>query len=290
MNRTVILDDGAGMQLVASDQFGSNVWVEDVKGWLDGAAVRNTWTPRLGDGSFPSTLHREGREMTLIGHHICSSQNEMLTVARALSGAFPSGKEGAGTLRVIDAYGDLTALDLGLDGQVMVEHDMVKHWLRWQIPIRSQHSELYGQPEYATAEVAGSGAGLVWPLFNNAGQTLDWGYSNTSTATVRNTGNSVAYPRVTVTGDMRSGFVVTLSGDHADSGSWRVAWQMDTRPYSPVVVDFAGSVTVNGVDQSWALTEAGWGGVRPGGQVSVNIEPIASGSGSALLELRPTYV
>lgn len=286
--------DGCGLTIRADDRIGTDSWVSRVDGWFDGADIRADEQDRMGDGAFPVTLWRKGRTLTLAGTRKFKSGEETVRFARQLSAAFRSGTEGNGSLRVVDDTGDLRALGLALDGRPKVAHDTVFNRVEYELPLIAPDPYLYGDPLLTQAFVQGTGTGLIFPLFDDAaGNTtnvLEFGDEQPPPVTLVNAGNAVAYPVVTVTGDMRSGFVLTLSGDKDDAGPWRVAWQMDTRPQSPVLVDFSGSVTVDGVDQSWALTERGWGGVRPGGKVTLSITPIAAGSGSAILSLRPTYL
>lgn len=286
--------DGCGLTIRADDRIGTDSWVSRVDGWFDGADVRTNKADRLGDGIFSSDLWRSGRTLTLAGTQKFKTGTETVAFARRLSAAFRSGQEGNGSLRVVDDTGELWALGLALDGRPKVAHDIVFNRVEYELPLLSPDPYLYGNPTQSQAFVQGTGTGLIFPLFDDAeGSTtnvLEFGDEQPPPATLINTGNATAYPVVTVTGDMRSGFILSLSGDKDDSGPWRIAWQTDTRPGSPVTVDFSGSVTVDGVDQSWALTERGWGGVRPGGRVDFAISPIAAGSGSALMTLRPTYL
>ena len=294
MHRWVEFHDGNGFSLHGEAHHEATCIVTELSGWFEGAEVRQERTERLGDGEFPSYMWRKGRDFNLAVLERFETQQQVIDRARAISAVFRSGEPGHGWITADFEGKRLTAVDVGLDKRPRVTQNLDNLSIRYELPLFSTDSYLYGEPVQSQAFVQGTGTGLIFPLFDDAdGNTtnkLEFGDEQPPPATLINTGNATAYPVVTVTGDMRSGFILSLSGDKDDSGPWRIAWQSDTRPFSPVTVDFSGSVVVDGVDQSWALTERGWGGVRPGGAVSFTISPIAAGSGSALMTLRPTYL
>lgn len=286
--------DNSGITIVLGEETSKGTILSKLDGWY-GVEVRSPDSvARLGDGVFPRHLWRTERKITLAGITVGLSDTEAWSFSRQISSLFQSGTDRSGLLTVTDRPGTTLTAGVQLDGAPKVALLPEYGWVRWELPLVAPDPYLYGEPVQSQAFVQGTGTGLIYPLFDDAeGNTtnvLEFGDEQPPPATLINTGNAVAYPVVTVTGDMRSGFILSLSGDKDDPGPWRIAWQTDTRPYSPVTVDFSGSVTVDGVDQSWALTERGWGGVRPGGAVSFSISPIAAGSGSALMTLRPTFL
>lgn len=295
--RITRFEDGCGFGAVDTRE-GDGAWstiITKLDGWYEGADTKRAMEDRLGDGGFSAPLWRQQRKLTLGVTEWLPSRDATAERARQVSAVFRSGDDGHGRVVVDDpSLGRISTPAVSLDGRPKVIHSERDCRIEYELPLICDDPYLYGEPVQSQAFVQGTGTGLIFPLFDDAdGNTtnkLEFGDELPQPATLINTGNATAYPVVTVTGDMRSGFILSLSGDKDGSGPWRIAWQTDTRPGSPVTVDFSGSVTVDGVDQSWALTERGWGGVRPGGAVNFSISPIAAGSGSALMTLRPTYL
>ncbi|OYO16640.1 hypothetical protein CGZ93_17930 [Enemella dayhoffiae] len=198
---------------------------------------------------------------------------------------------GSGVLTVADEFDTISAVSLALDGNRKVRYSVDSCMVEWELPLISPDPYLYGVPQAMRIVTPGAGRGLVWPLFRNkAGQQigrLDWGTPDESdTEPLTNTGNATAYPVVRVHGNFPAGFELVLA-----AGGWhRIVFNADIRGRE-IVVDFAGSVTVDGVDMTWALSERGWAGVEPGQQMSASIRSLsAEGSGTADVELRATYL
>lgn len=286
--------DGCGVELHAVHRPLTPCVVTKIDGWFDGGEVRTAWVSRVTDGVFPDELWRGGRKLTLGVTEWLETEQEVERRAREISGVFRSGRAGDGELTVSGIVDELSAVSLALDGQPKVARFLRAGRIEWELPLLAPDPYLYGPVQATTAFTPGTGEGLVYPLFDDdAGNTtgvLEFGESAPPAATLVNTGNAVAYPTIEVVGDMRSGFDLALAGDQTTSGRWGVTYRGDVRPAAPVTVDMAGRVLVNDVDQSWALTRRDWGGVEPGGSVTVTISPAAGGAGTARLSLRPTYL
>lgn len=292
--RWATLDDGASRSITLTTGVNSSDVLTDVTGWYGGAGLRTERIDRLGDGAFPSPTVREGRKLTLTGVAQRATPAQIEQFVRELSGMFPSGTT-KGHLEVGHENGDaLTAVGVEPDGPPRITTSFDYGWCRFEIPLYVPDPYLYGDPAQTVAFTATLGSGLEYPEFDNAdGVTtgvLEFGSSMPEPVPVVNTGNAVAYPVIEVAGDFRSGFTLALAGDRAGGGSWGVTYSADVRPGAPVVVDMGGRVLVGGRDQSWALTRRDWGGVRPGGAVSVSIAPNSGGDGTARLMLRPTWM
>lgn len=288
MRQVMVLDDGAGHRL-SLDTSESNDILLRLEGWYGGASVRRDDTARLTDGLFDTRILRGERKLTLRALVQRLSPSEMESYERTLSGLFPSGGP-TGSLSLTNLNGTLTA-GVQLDGPVKVDANLDYGWVEWELPLICPDPYLYGEVQSRRIVTAGAGRGLVWPLFRNkAGAQvgrLDWGAPDESdTSPLTNTGNATAYPVVRVSGNFPAGFELSLT-----AGDWhRIVFNADVRGRE-IVVDFSGSVTVDGVDMSWALSERGWAGVEPGQQATAAIRSLsAEGSGVAHVELRPTYL
>lgn len=266
--------------------------VTEFTGWLEGAEVRRERVERLGDGEFPSMVHRIGRDFNLAVLERFEQARDVIVRAREVSSVFRSGEAGRGTLRAwFEGTEVLESVDVALDKRPRVRQNLDNLTLTYELPLYSPDPYLYGEVQSRRIVTAGAGRGLVWPLFRNkAGAQvgrLDWGAPDESDISpLANTGNATAYPVVRVSGNFPAGFELSLT-----AGDWhRIVFNADVRGRE-IVVDFSGSVTVDGVDMSWALSERGWAGVEPGQQATAAIRSLsAEGSGVAHVELRPTYL
>ena len=101
--------------------------------------------------------------------------------------------------------------------------------------------------------------------------------------TVTNQGNATAWPVVTVSGDFPGGFRLT-------SGTRAVEFGFAVFPQSPVVVDMAGSVWVGGAERSHWLRRRDWISVPPQGSASIALDPLAGGTGRAVVAVRDTWL
>ena len=279
-NRWARLDDGAG-----------RVVFLDVAGGSDRVLTADR-DELIGDGTFTARTLRSGRKLTLGGLAHCPDQAQTEQFERMLSGLFLSDTIGTGTKGTLvhdNGTGPLTAEGVEPDGPPRIETDFRFGRVRFEIPLFAPDPYLRAEPQLSTTSPAGLDAGLEWPLFDNgAGVTtgfLEWSVGSSQVAVpVTNHGNAVAYPVVVVSGNFPSGVSVALS-----TGA-RVTYRGTIWPASPATIDFGGSLSIGGVDQSWAVTDPVWGGVAPGGVVSFSVEPVSGGAGSAVLELRSTYL
>lgn len=293
MIRSVTFSDGCGYTITALGQLDARVFATKVDGWFEGADVRTESINRIGDGQFPSELWRTGRKITLAVTQRLSSEEETDRAARAVSQVFRSGEIGEGVLTVAGIGPTLSAHGLELDGRPKVSHNLVYKRVEWELPLLATDPYLYGDVQRTLATTGSAGQGLEYPLFDDqeTGVTtgvLEYGEAPPPPAELVNDGNQVAFPVVTVSGSFPNGFAVdVITGGHV----YGVTYRSTVSPVSPVRVDFAGDVTVGGSDQSWALVRRDWGGVDPGGRMTVRLTALsAEGAGSAEVALRSTYL
>lgn len=311
MARTLRLDDGWLIDWTLTDQLGDTDVFTKLEGWYGGSDIRTDKTARWQDGTYLGHLWREGRQLTIAGYHkidcTLDPEYEADRLRRAISGAFKSGSRSPGTVRVTEHSTGVTLECLGvqLDGRPKFTLNLPKGRVDWELPLMSGDPYLYEVmapgADSVSASPLGPGSGLEFPLFDDeeTGTTtgfLEWtGIAAAAAGTAHNFGNAVAYPRIIVEGTFPSGFRLTLTGDGPvdDLGAkkpWEVTYRGDVSPASPVTIDMAGTILINDVDQSWALSDPHWGGVDPGGSVTFDIEPISVGAGTATLQLRSTYL
>ncbi|WIY84338.1 hypothetical protein [Propionimicrobium sp. PCR01-08-3] len=112
---------------------------------------------------------------------------------------------------------------------------------------------------------------------------LSFGAARNVQRQLTNDGNATAYPTFTVEVDDGSGFRLT-DGEHV------VEWVGACSKTVPVTVDMGGTVTVNGLDRSVQLSRADWFGVPPHGSITVRLETLQGGTGSALATVRDTWI
>ncbi|NNG20492.1 hypothetical protein HJ590_13135 [Naumannella sp. ID2617S] len=294
MSRIVMFDDGCGF--VLRDRQVGGEWVEfctKLDGWIEGSDIRSESVPRITDGGFPSVTWRAERKFTVAFSQWCDSRAELLARARTASGTFRSGSIGGGVITVDDPdSGVLSSLDVSLDGRPKVLHNEQTCRLDVELPLISPDPYLYGDPQVSRAVTGNAGQGLEYPLFDDqeTGTTtgvLEYGDIPLPPVELTNGGNATAYPVVEVSGNFPAGFVLDITSGGQTFGVTYNA----TVGNAAAVVDMSGSVTVAGVDQSWALTRRDWGGVEPGRQMTFSLRSIsAEGSGYGTATLRATYL
>lgn len=300
MNRWATLNDGYGNEIhltTGTDAAIGHILLTKLDGFYGGSEFRLERTSRLGDGLFNSGTNRNGRKLTLAGVASFATGEETEAFARMLSGLFLSDshyhiEKQSGWLEAENSNGILRAHRVEPDGEIKIQTQIVQCWVRFEIPLLCPDPYLYGPLQQTMAFTAGAGGGLEYVLFDDETATttgvLEFGAGAVEgAASLVNTGNAVAYPVVEVVGDFPSGFELRFSGD--GPSRWGVTWAGMLSRQEPAWVDMSGSVSVGKLDQSRYLTERFWGGVRPGGQVTVSVFANSGGSGSARLTLLPAY-
>lgn len=291
VHRWAYLSDGAltaiGLRAARGDDA-----LTALDGWYGGVEFRlDGRASRLGDGTFPAATKRGGRKLTLAGVVQRNTAEDIERYERALSGLFPSG-ETKGWLEAENSTGVLLCEGVEPDGAPRITTNLDYRWCQFEVPLYSSDPHLYGPVQSTTAWTGGIGEGLIFDLFDDEDDTtgfLEFG-SNAyaAPASLVNVGNATAYPKVIVQGSFPAGFVLRLTSAGRVFG---VTYNGPVTNAAPLVVDMRGSVTMNGVDQSRYLTVRDWDGVAPhGGTVTVAIDAVSTGAGSARLELRSTYL
>ncbi|MED6116904.1 hypothetical protein PIB30_104674, partial [Stylosanthes scabra] len=193
---------------------------KDLKGWFGGVGVHADDTQRtLGHGLFAASALRTGRALTLSGFMLFSTDEDRLLADRFLSGLLWDGE--FGELEV--TTGDLTlSTQVRLDGEVSHAYHG-EHGVDLQVPLVAPDPFLYGDEQVARIYPAGTGTGLVWPLFSGPSEDgeslvsvggLSYGARTLDTlAVVHNRGNAESHPVIRVWGEFPSGFTLT-----ADTG------------------------------------------------------------------------
>lgn len=304
MGRQLRLSDGWLLDWTLTDRPGDKDVFTKLDGWI-GTDTRLDVNPMWQDGTHVGQLWREGRKLTVGGYHRLDCDLEHLAdeqnrLRRAVAGAFRSGTYGEGFIRVTeeDTGVTLEARGVQLDGapRFRVGGEDGDRAVSWELPLIAGDPLLYEWrpvPYILTAYTSGLDAGLEYALFDDAdGNTTGFlefsGERDSTSGELVNWGTAVTYPQVLVSGVFPSGFRVVLYGE--TQKPWEVTYRGEITAASETVVDFSGSVLVNGVDQSWAVTDPKWGGVEPGEAVTVRIEGISGGVGMATLLLEPAYL
>lgn len=304
MARRLHVSDGWLISWTLTDEPGAKDVFTKLDGWY-GADTRLDTNPMWQDGTHVGQLWREGRKLTVGGRHkidcdISQVEDEQNRIRRAIAGAFRSGTYGDGFVRVTEEATGVTleARRVQLDGipRFKLGGEDGPRTVSWELPLLAGDPLLYEWrpvPYLLTAYTAGLDSGLEYALFDDAdGVTTGFleysGERDSTTGALVNWGTAVTYPQVTIQGVFPSGFRVVLTG--TQTRPWEVTYRGEITAATDVLVDFSGSVAVNGIDQSWAVTDPHWGGVEPGEAVTVRIEGISGGVGSATLLLEPAYL
>ena len=305
MARQLRLSDGWILDWTLTDRPGDKDVFTRLDGWY-GSDTRLDTNAMWQDGTHVGQLWREGRKLTLAGRHridceIDHVEDEQNRLRRAIAGAFRSGQYGDGYIRVTEETTGVTleARQVQLDGapRFKTGGEDGPRSVSWELPLIAGDPLLYEWrpvPYILTAYTAGLDSGLEYPLFDDAaGVTTGFlefsGERDSTQGALTNWGTAVTYPQVMISGVFPSGFRVLITSTQ-QRRPWEVTYRGEITAQSEVVVDFSGSVMVNGVDQSWAVTDPSWGGVEPGEAVTVRIEGVSGGVGMATLLVEPAYL
>lgn len=255
-------------------------------GWDEPPDSRESYVPRVGDGSFDADVFDDARLVTWMGllqapdRETRQAQKLVLTqLARAL-------KVGA-DLVGHDEDGDRTVHAKRSPGWKIAPFGPLG--LQYQAVVKCPDPYKYGPAMTfpASLPAAGSG-GLVYPLFQGTGK-LEYGTAGASgRVTMSNPGTENAWPSFTITGPVLGGVSVT------DVASGRQIVYAGDVPSSAVllIIDSAsGRAELNGADYTGQLTVKQWWPVPPGGSSTVQFATLgASGqAGTLLASVNPTY-
>lgn len=251
----------------------------DVAGWYGGVGVTGAADQRMGHGLFPEPTERTGRAMTILVQAKYSGVRMRTVLERALSGLLWDGQ--LATLTVDTGTHELSC-QVRLDGEVGIARRGVDT-LDVQIPLLAPSPFLHGPERVQQLFPAGTGVGLVWPLFGNG--VMDFGDTAAgSMLTIENRGNVKAWPRFLVRGTWPSGFTLTNGRDV-------VEYRAPVFSQSPAVVDMAsGSISVGGNDMTHAATRRGWFGIDPGAVIAPRASSAQQGAGWIDVHTADTYI
>lgn len=275
---------GAGLTLAFSNAERSGPAehiLTGLDGWFGGVSVEGDSTPRpLGHGAFPLPGRRGPRALTLRATLIHDTEETRNGTDRVLSGALWDGEYGSLTVNVGGL--ELTA-DVRLDGDIRHAY-LGSHATTVEIPLLAPDPFLVGEAHSTPLTLGGAGVGLEYGPFSKGGVLTYGTAAPTVYVLVTNRGNAEAWPLVRVTGDFPGGFRLT-------SGNRTVTFSGATFAQSPVLVDMAaGSVTVNGADQTAACTRREWWSIPAGGAIQPRISAVTPGIGFAEVIARDTYI
>lgn len=113
---------------------------------------------------------------------------------------------------------------------------------------------------------------------------LDWGAGAPMGGAFANQGNATAYPEITVRGDFPAGFSIIESGR-------TLTYSSPVHAASPVTIDNReGAVYVDGIDQTYRLTQRDWFEVKAGSAIQPRIIALAPSNGWADITISDTYI
>lgn len=157
---------GAGLEfrLTNREVVGDAVesWLTDLVGFYGGVGVTDQGEARkLGHGNFPAPSLRTGRELTLSGVLVFTTEHDRNTADRFLSGLLWDGE--LGELEVTTDTLTLFA-QVKLGGEIKHSY-MGTEAVQVQIPLTAPDPFLYAAPRLYQIYPAGAGQGLRFPLF-----------------------------------------------------------------------------------------------------------------------------
>lgn len=223
---------------------------QQLDGWHQPPAVRDRIEERPGaDGGFPATALKSPRVIT-IGGMITGTRSKVLAGLRTL---------GALSGEVLVEVDDPNRGYLWCSAEVLDQQNDGIHaafgYGRFQVQFRASDPRLYGLQQTVTIGLRNPGAGgLTYPL----AYPLDYGTAPSGGRVVLvNTGTAPTEPRITVTGPLTDGFIVS----HAETGR-SLSYYAAT---SALNLDcYGGTATEGGQDRTRYLLNREWFQVPPG--------------------------
>ena len=283
--RSLVLSDGRFEIRAHTSPVGPESTLTALDGWYE-PEIRVEFSERIGGGVLPARSEWDKRSLLLGGHVSGLSPDGVRDQLRVISAIAAPGTPATLT---VDDFGMRLAATVERVGKPRQSHSLDHGWVEWELSMVAPDPHLYGLAREYTVLPLVAGSGHVWPAFGHVNpdgaRAADWGTGNKSGGPelVTNQGNATAWPVVTVSGDFPGGFRLT-------SGVRAVEFGFAVFPQSPVVVDMAGHVWVGGVERSHWLRRREWIGVPPAGSVSVGLDPLAGGSGRAVVAVRDTWI
>ncbi|MBT2594729.1 phage distal tail protein [Arthrobacter sp. ISL-72] len=260
---------------------GFTLWLDDLKGWDDGPAVRRDRVSRMGaHGEFSERGWRDARLVTLEGDAGAPTIEAAALAAQQLAAVLGDGL--AGVLDVTDtATVDMSAgAYLFADPKLSWKNDTT---LTYQLQFWCPKPRKYGAAVNAITGIASPGGGLTYPLDN----PLDYGaLGDPGTLTLTNTGTADTAPTFTVTGAMPNGFTIT----HVQSGQ-RLVYSAPILPGQSVRLDSSdASVELDGyADMSAKLTVRQWTRLARRTSGTWLFEAVGSTGATLTAEVRPAW-
>ena len=228
------------------------------EGWDDGVDMRLSDTPfPQANGSYDLPSYLSARTVSISGKAVADSNPRLRWLRNKLTGVLAGG--GKGRIQV-DRDGDMTWAECRLASKTKFDEMGGQNVADFQIQLWCPDPRKYGEARTYTASVGSDAVG------------------------VHHRGNYNAAPKLTITGTMPDGYVLTIMGQVFTV----------TQPLwfaSPHSIDYGdGRLRIGGAIVHGGL---GWGFtplVPPGVTTTLSIEPITTGTATAQLALLDTYI
>lgn len=250
-----------------------------ITGWLDGPGTRRDTTPRLAvDGDFYEPAVNSARMISITATAIALTPSLLQQLRDELMGQCEDG-----------TYEELWITTDTQQRMALVGYEGTPQWVPLsdtaasvKIDLYAPDPRVYGDWQSFTLSQGGNSGSLKYPLkyplnFFRPASERD--------ASVKNNGNTRAYPSFKVTGGFTQGFSIT------DNRNSRVTFSGIVTQQAPVIIDmFKGTATQNGVDKSALITVRNWFSVKPGETLTPSFQPIKDGTGVCDIMFRDTWI
>lgn len=225
-------------------------------GWDDQDYRADSTARPNSHGNYPAPAYREPKTVTLNGHIIASGADQLNHYMDLFNGISAEGE--SEKLTVQRPWGARWAPVASVVSRKALEIGGLNRGT-FSLALRIDDPCKYGDQQVETATTAAS-------------------------TYLRNRGNALAWPVVTVTGSMPLGYAVNIGGVKVDVLA-------DLVSGAPHVIDMKKRrLRVNGVWVYGRLEAASFPAVRPGLRQSFSLTPFESGSGTATAVFYDTYV
>ncbi|WP_347042015.1 hypothetical protein [Brachybacterium nesterenkovii] len=251
-----------------------------IDGWLDSPGAQVPSTPRIRHGDVAGVSRWAGRTIKIEGLLHTRDCDQQQAERDRLVGLFYDGQS-----QLVEVTHGGVATSGRFQAIDRVDfYPITPTVAEWTLSLYSEEPWLYAATQHVSVAAAGSGIGLVYPLYTPSG-VLSYGKpSDATTGVLTNHGTADAWPIFWPRGDMPTGFRIIQDG-HV------IEWGGSMTTATPVAVDTGRSaVEMAGTDVSHYLSRDDFQPVRPGQSVAVTFEPLGGGTGYLDATIASTYI
>lgn len=223
-----------------------------IEGWTDGVSAKRQEVARAnGWGDFEERTLKNSRLTIFTGMAVARDAKELQSMRDDLFGVFDT--EEYIPITVSNSSGSRTTYANIASSSKWVQ--VTDQFANWKIELYSPDPRLYGVEKVIQIQDGSEPGGIKYSL----SYPIDYGNApDIQPSFVANTGNTTAWPKFKVYGQLPSGFTI-------DNGlGQKITYKNAVTNSAPVLINtLDGTATQNNMDKSQFLSERNWWGIRP---------------------------